>query len=131
MALQRTQKGLAKRIDQTYYQKSSPWRRTRKSLVFLCCLAAVLYIVFAMGTGRAQSIHNPGNLMPAHASFQNNCEKCHQGTGSSFSLVVTDQACLKCHDAAIHNQNQKNQVVLVNNVATRAASCVDCHVEHR
>jgi hypothetical protein len=33
-------RALSKRIDQSYFEKAHPWRRTRNTLVFLCSTAA-------------------------------------------------------------------------------------------
>jgi hypothetical protein len=140
MARQRTQKLIAVRIDRTYISRPHPLRRLRRSAVFVCVAGAILFLAFATLGGNGQFIHNPGRLTFSHASFQNDCAKCHDGCDADgkptnkFSLAVSDHACLKCHDAGVHNANQSTQVVLDKTRTPpelRSADCASCHVEHR
>jgi len=144
MARQRTQKTISARIDRTYIKRPSPWRRMRRSIIFMAVAGAILFVAFTtVGGGQGdwgEWIHNPGRLTFSHASFENNCAACHDGcdqqgkpTGK-FSLAVSDSACLKCHDAGVHNANQATQVMVDMSrhpPEQRSADCASCHVEHR
>lgn len=93
------------------------------------------------------SIHNPGHLAHSHAMLEERCDECHVGEkAGAFTRNVTDDACLKCHDAAIHRENQKiakdksgvslaSLTLAIEDVnhpfKAHSAGCVDCHTEHK
>src|ERR1700722_8814408 len=140
MARQRTQKNVSARIDRTYIDRRSSWRSLRRTTVFLASVAAILLCAWASVPGRGDLIHNPGRLTFVHAKFQNNCVSCHDGCDAQgrptgfFSRSVSDAACLKCHDGAIHHLNQATMVV--NDPSRippgpRSSDCASCHSEHR
>lgn len=171
MARVRTQKAVAGRIDLNYHRRWHRWRVTRLALVLACTVAAAAWVAVASvrfdratpggrgggGSGGGglrllDAIHNPGALTGAHASIEHDCRACHDGAAadgsgpSKYWLNVSDNACLKCHDGALHHQNQKTAAAhadvsfeghaLAVKDAThagggRSASCVSCHVEHR
>jgi len=108
-----------------YIKRMHPLRGSRMLVAIACfVIAAVCMGVFSRG---GDSMHNPGPVIAAHALWQNDCTACHTGSVSGgFSRTVSDQACLKCHDAAIHNHNQVKFMAL-----THAANCTACHTEHR
>ena len=78
--------------------------------------------------------------------WENNCAVCHDADGKGgFFKAVSDNACLKCHDASVHSEKQ---VQFISAVAEgdagagagdahkahggmRSSDCVHCHVEHR
>ncbi|HUB27441.1 MAG TPA: hypothetical protein VL992_18590, partial [Tepidisphaeraceae bacterium] len=140
MARQRTQKNVSARIDRTYIDRRHPLRKLRRTTIFICVAAAILFLVLTDVTGRGDLIQNPGRLTFVHAKFQNNCGACHDGCDadghptSKFSLAVSDGACLRCHDGAVHHLNQATMVV--NDfrrvpAGPRSADCASCHAEHR
>jgi hypothetical protein len=142
MARVRKTKQIAQRIDPTYFAKSHPWRRMRKSIIFLCSALAIAYVAFAIGAGRlGEGVHNPGKLTSAHKMFEHDCARCHDGladdgkTPGKFSKSVSDTACLSCHQGAVHHQNQATMAVIDTksnpHKATASQSCVTCHTEHR
>jgi len=137
---QRTQKNIAARIDRTYFQRPHRWRRFRLSMVLLATAAAILFVVLTAVGGKGELIHNPGRLASVHATFQNDCAKCHDGcdeTGKptgKFSKAVSDSACLKCHDAGIHHPNSATMITMDktrNPPVARSSNCASCHMEHR
>jgi predicted CXXCH cytochrome family protein len=89
---------------------------------------------------KQESFYNPGPISQSHAKFANDCEKCHQPTGSEFSLFSkvlvkevntpahtfvrvnkVDAGCLSCHqNFEMHAPN-----------VVHGQSCADCHKEHR
>jgi hypothetical protein len=159
MPRSRTQKQVARRIDIFYFRSASGMRNLRRGLIAICTLGALAWIGIAAARSSGTksplnlisltSLHNPGHLARPHARFENDCAKCHQGEQDAwghYRLKVTDEACLQCHDAAIHRQNQKKSpgdgavsreaiVLAISDEhhpgGARSAGCVDCHTEHR
>lgn len=130
---ERTTKAVAKRIDLSYIHQPSPLRTLRRVLVIVCALAAVAWGGWAMLV-RGERLYNPGPVAAVHAMFENNCEACHQGAGGkngSFLKPVTDAACLKCHDGAIHAQKQISLVTMNAGKPVMSSNCTMCHVEHK
>src|SRR4051812_1245753 len=115
MPRSRTQKQVAKRIDLSYFKKPNALRRARRALIALCLIAPLAWLgatSLRVKNGKVSlldTIHNPGHVARAHAMFENDCRACHTGNGDDgkFTLTVTDAACLKCHDGALHDANQK------------------------
>jgi nitrate/TMAO reductase-like tetraheme cytochrome c subunit len=75
-----------------------------------------------------------GPLADAHASFEHECEKCHdafraRGTetwpapilGPSF--LSTDAKCIACHQGPSHHDSMM--------VRGKVPSCASCHRDHR
>src|ERR1700687_3220682 len=91
----RTTKKLAQRIDLNYFKRLYTIPRWRRILSIGLTLLGVLWLAW----GR-QKPFNAGPLAHSHALFSNNCSACHV-----FSKV-TDQACLTCHDAPVHQAKQ-------------------------
>jgi hypothetical protein len=135
MARQRTQKQISRRIDLNYFKRMHPLRTGRKAAIWLCFVAAILFVTF-YSIGGAGRLHNPGHMTKAHAMWENDCAACHAGNGhGGFSQAVSDNACLKCHDAAIHNSNQTKFISMGTGPGATAhatsANCMACHTEHR
>ncbi len=133
MARQRTQKQISRRIDLNYFKRMHPLRSGRKTAIWLCFVAAIIFVTF-YSVGGAGRLHNPGHMTQAHAMWENKCEVCHAGDGhGGFSAAVSDNACLKCHDAAIHNSNQAKFISTGAGADSHAtsANCMACHTEHR
>jgi hypothetical protein len=160
MPRSRTQKQVARRINIFYFRDSSAMRNARRALIVLCTLAAIAWIGIAAARSQGKksnwldpvsltALHNPGHLARPHARFENDCRQCHTGACDSaghYLLKVTDDACLQCHDGAIHRDNQKkapkdgevsrdNLVLAISDEhhpgGARSAGCVECHTEHR
>src|SRR5581483_11172194 len=160
MACSRTQKQVARRINIFYFRSNGGIRNMRRALIALCTLAAIAWIGIAAARSQGKksslldpitltALHNPGHLARPHARFENDCGQCHTGDrdkGGHYLLKVTDDACLTCHDGAIHRDNQKKaskpgevsrdaMVLAISDEhhpgGARSAGCVDCHTEHR
>src|SRR5688500_18148297 len=136
----RTAKAVASRIDLSYFKRPHPLRRARTIAIVVCVLAAAGWAAYAVGRGD-QRVYNPGPVTASHAMFENNCTVCHAGDGGEGFLSrnvnsyrVTDAACLKCHDGAIHHPNQVHFVAGSANAGAGSAhstNCTACHSEHR
>jgi len=134
----RTTKTVAKRIDLSYTKQPSPMRTLRRTLVIVCALVAVAWGGWAM-LAQGERLYNPGPVAAVHAMFENNCEACHEGANgknSNFLKSVSDAACLKCHEGAIHSEKQlatekPSLVSLAGGKPAMSSDCTHCHVEHK
>jgi len=115
----RTTKKLAKRIDLQYFTKPHPFRRWRLWLSILVPVVAVVW--FAALRANGQKVYSAGPLSASHAVLGKRCEVCHVTTLGIFRAKVSDNACLKCHDAPAHHVDK----------VTFTPTCGSCHVEHK
>jgi hypothetical protein len=143
----RTTKGLAKRIELTYYQRPHPFRRWWRILGLVVPSLGALWLL-AMAALGDQRLYTSGPVVTAHAMFDAACDRCHAQvprlpppapgspaagalppagavrlathSGGWFFRWVSDGACLGCHDGAVHHETQKTE-----------PACVACHVEHK
>jgi hypothetical protein len=150
VARERTVKGLAKRIELTYYHKPHFFRRWWRHLCIGATALAVLWIVVEAVRGD-QRIYTSGPVATAHRMFETDCARCHvdlpkpapgppagaTATGPGIPVPrptivpaaagrggyfarVSDGACLACHDGTIHHDNM-----------TQDLTCATCHLEHK
>jgi hypothetical protein len=148
VARERTTKGLAKRIELTYYQKPHGFRKWWRHLCIGATALAVLWILVEAVRGD-QRIYTSGPVATAHRMFETDCARCHvtapkpavgPAVGATSSDVpppkppivpaavghggyfarVSDGACLACHDGTIHHDNM-----------TQDFTCATCHLEHK
>jgi hypothetical protein len=77
-----------------------------------CVLGAGVWLVLTRTHGDRQYL--PGPVSPAHATFGDQCARCHVAFAST-----TDEKCLKCHAARVHSKFEIDP-----------PACRDCHVEH-
>jgi hypothetical protein len=115
----RTTKNLAKRMDLQYFKQAHPLRSWRLWLSILIPVVAVGW--FAAQRATSQKVYSSGPLSAAHAVLGKNCNVCHATTLGFFHAKVSDDACLKCHDAPAHHADKVAFTV----------KCGSCHIEHR
>ena len=115
----RTTKNLAKRMDLQYFKLAHPLRSWRLWLSILVPVIAVVW--FAAQRASSQKVYSSGPLSAAHAVLGKNCNVCHVTTLGFFRAKVSDDACLKCHDAPAHHAEKVDFT----------ARCGSCHVEHK
>ena len=115
----RTTKKLAKRMDLQYFTQPHPFRSWRLWLSVLVPVVAVIW--FAALRAHGQKVYSSGPLSASHAVFAKRCDVCHVTTLGFFRAKVSDEACLKCHDAPAHQ---------IDKVAFTPA-CGSCHLEHK
>ena len=128
MALSRTTKTIAKRIDLDHFRVPWGMRKANRILIGSAAIVAALWAGY-YAFSKDQRIYNPGPVSAAHANLEHHCNACHVGDGGGgFQRGVADNACLSCHDGAIHHPNQ---ITLVSGDGMRSSNCVTCHVEHR
>lgn len=114
----RTTKLLAKRIDLQYFTKRHGFRRWRFLLSIALPVIAGVWLLGERAIGN-QKVYTSGPLSSAHAVFGAQCAVCHVRQ-ADFRAHVPDKACLKCHDAPVHNARQ-----------TFTPECTSCHIEHQ
>jgi hypothetical protein len=115
----RTTKNLAKRMDLQYFKQAHPLRSWRLWLSILVPVVAIGW--FAAARAASQKTYSSGPLAASHAVLGKNCNLCHATTLGFFHKKVSDDACLKCHDAPTHHADKVAFTV----------SCGSCHIEHR
>jgi hypothetical protein len=142
----RTTKGLAKRIELTYYKELSPFRRWWRILSIAVPAAGALWLVVTAVLGD-ERIYTSGPVVTAHRMFEAECTRCHAEVARPIATVaattdtapagaapkpsppartkrwffarVSDGACLSCHDGAVHHDTQLFE-----------PTCATCHTEH-
>jgi hypothetical protein len=138
----RSQKQIAERYKGNlgYYNRLHPWRRWRLIVGFATIAAGLIAIWLFQKHGR-ETFFNPGKISASHASFADDCAKCHDKslvsrdvvTPARFSAVVRerfktgvafdpiDRKCETCHQKhAFHEAN-----------VVQNKSCSACHQEHQ
>src|SRR5947208_1110246 len=142
---------LSERFDLTYVRRRYWPKRWTHWLTYGLVIAAGLPIavVTALDLARpgrtplSYRLYTPGPLSHSHAGFGNDCRQCHQPDPqrSGFWLPVSDQACVKCHDApahhpiaAVHPAMTVPMMVALGRGrladAEMSTRCADCHGEH-
>jgi len=115
----RSTKTLARRIDLQYFTRPHPFRRWRFWLSVAVPVIALGWL-FTQRVQGGQKAYSSGPLSRSHAAFTQQCNLCHISRVGIFAKNVSDDACLSCHDAPIHQANQ-----------TFAPACSSCHLEHK
>ena len=85
-----------------------------KTALSLCLIVVILGVVMTLWAWGKVSYLTPGELSSQHRLFEKDCVRCHTPWQR-----VSDEACLKCHDSAVHHENQ---------IVT--PTCTTCHGEH-
>ena len=116
----RTAKQRAQRIDLNYFKHAHGLKRWR-ILLSLALPAAALLWVSAYAAAGSRPPYSAGPVSSAHAFAEMRCEVCHTAAATAgFRAHTTDTACLTCHDAPAHAENQ-----------TPPPPCATCHQDHR
>lgn len=124
MARKRTAKSLGQRHDFHYFQRWGAWRLTRAILMTAIPAFAILWLVSYHLRGSAIP-YSSGPLSSVHSFTGKQCNTCHAPLINAgvvkvgFRKHVSDDACLSCHQAPLHQAMQ-----------TFTPTCGSCHVEH-
>ena len=132
MRVTRTAKSAAERVDPSYVRRSVRGRVIMIGASFLLIGAVIVW--WRVSASRNAVFYSPGPLSHVHALWNTNCEQCHERDAKGgFSHAVSDVACLKCHDAAVHDPHQATMVTQRAEPQTgkRSSDCTFCHQEHR
>lgn len=87
------------------------WSKTFLSVLLVLISAGLLLAPVRAGK---KEFFRAGNLVPGHALFANQCERCHQPWRGA-----AESRCQECHGAQIHHAEQAS-----------VPSCLACHAEH-
>jgi predicted CXXCH cytochrome family protein len=107
-----------------WFRNARGWRLLLLGVLLACAAGVALPAV--LGKRRA---YQAAPLAGAHALFNDDCAKCHQGhfetatrlwRGDGDAHSVPDGACLQCHSGHVHHDTQ-----------TEERHCAGCHHEHR
>ena len=103
-----------------YFKEWTPTRRWRSILAIGLPALGLLWLL-GLGVARNNMAYSSGPLSTSHAFLGNQCNTCHQpvALGVGFRKHVSDESCLTCHQAPMHQGSQ-----------TFTPSCASCHVEH-
>jgi hypothetical protein len=121
-------KPLSDRLQLDYFRRRGPlwsWRGPLAVAVGATCLALVALTTAWPGGRRA---YESAPVSTAHAMFNVDCAECHDTRFRTATRLVagdsvrsvTDRACLRCHDGAVHHVCQSEQ-----------PACASCHREHQ
>jgi hypothetical protein len=125
----RTPKTLAEWLKLDYFRRESGLRRARTLLIAGVITAALLGVAVSFALPRGRQVFQAGPVSSGHASFGDQCEKCHTEpfrtaahfVGAGDHSSVSDDACRSCHRGHAHHAD----------VGARSAHCAACHREHR
>lgn len=103
-----------------YFKKWTPTRKWRSILAIGLPALGLLWLM-GLGVARNNAPYSSGPLSTSHAFMGSQCNTCHQpiAMGVGFRKHVSDDSCLACHQAPMHQASQ-----------TFTPSCASCHVEH-
>src|SRR5205085_10402829 len=77
-------------------------------------------VVFAGAVGK-RTVIMPGPMAAKHASFANECVRCH-APPASFQMQVPDASCKSCHQTPIH---------FGDHALAATMNCTSCHLVHK
>ncbi|HEY2951228.1 MAG TPA: hypothetical protein VGK40_01525, partial [Verrucomicrobiae bacterium] len=122
----RTTKQIAERFkgNLNYPQKPHYLRRWKFIVLWVVTVLATAGVVAYHYFGPL-TFYNSGPISMQHASFANDCQKCHEFPGRLLAIrnssAPMDGSCLKCHPG--HDFHEPN--------VPHNYDCVACHLEHK
>jgi hypothetical protein len=125
--MEQSDKPQPRRISPEFFGRAYPPPRGKVFAIFLGAAVAIFFLAF-FRFGRDATVFSPGPLTSAHAMWNTNCDQCHQkNPAGGFFRTVSDGACLHCHSATIHSEQQME---FISKDGTSSANCTHCHMEH-
>jgi hypothetical protein len=120
-------KSLPEWLELDYHQRARPLRSRRTWVTLSVAGFALIAVAWSLLPSHHHT-HQAGPVATAHAMFNNDCSKCHTTAWQPAQRLwhgdgvrsVPDQACLTCHDGAVHHDRQEH-----------TPACASCHREHR
>jgi hypothetical protein len=126
------------RVPLDHYEQASPLVRAKWRLSALAGAITAAYLAWLLfGSRAAQQQASPGQLVAAHATWNDDCLACHQNfkplrSDALLSWVSSsstreahreslDAGCVKCHNTPVHHAAAKPDEV---------PSCAACHRDH-
>ncbi len=137
-----TGKQRSQRIQIDYYRKQGGLHHLKIACVIAGLAGAGLYAVYVLAAGSGAHT-STGPLSVSHASFENDCQECHQdftpidsrgvklnwqlvGLNSTESIEHIESACQKCHRVGDHYRDTMHAESKL-----RDQNCATCHVDHQ
>ncbi len=135
MDVRATGKSRSQRINLDHFRQKTWLTRSRGLLALSAGLVATCYCFFVYATGTASHL-STGPVAAAHASFENDCQKCHLDFtpiagdalrfASSGSLDRLEEACQQCHRVKHHFRDAMKP-----EFAATDKHCSGCHTDHQ
>ena len=135
MAAPETGKQRASRIPLDYYKRPDRLERWKRRLLLAAPLAALAWWggSWLLREDRGQRLYSHGPLAAAHATWEANCDACHEpfapiSRQAAWSAPLTGKGrggplrCETCHAGPPHHLTQK---------AEDTPTCAGCHRDHR
>ncbi len=127
-------KSRSQRINIDYYRQKTWLSRSRGLLALAATILTAGYCVYVLASGNASHL-STGPVASAHASFENECRKCHLDFtpisrdslrfNSSTALDRLEEACQQCHRVDHHFRGMMKP-----EFATLDQHCSGCHTDH-
>ncbi|GIW80158.1 MAG: hypothetical protein KatS3mg105_1965 [Gemmatales bacterium] len=124
----RDPKSLPEWLELDYYQRPRKLRRMKRLALWLVALLSGAGLAYAF-LPENREVFEAGPVSQAHSMFHSQCEVCHVKPFLPVRRLLPnlqplpsamDQACLSCHDGAVHHAKQSFE-----------PGCATCHQEHR
>ncbi len=135
MDVRETGKSRSQRINIDYYRQKTWLTKSRGLLALVATIAAVGYCVYVYAAGGSSHV-STGPLAAPHASFEQDCGKCHLDFtpisgdalrfASSSSLDRLESACQSCHKVSQHFRGRMKP-----EFAKIDQHCSACHNDHQ
>ncbi len=93
----------------------------KTTLALASAILVLAYVVFAIALDK-WTVLMPGAVSVKHASFVNECVRCHTAPATSFGPQVPDSTCTACHKSPMHFGEHSLAPPL---------NCTSCHVVHK
>jgi Cytochrome c7 and related cytochrome c len=137
-----TGKQRSQRIEIDYYRKKGGLHHLKTVCAIAALVGSAGYAVYVLAAG-GQSHTSTGPLSRAHASFENDCQQCHQdftpidgrgaklnlsfaGISSEKSIAHIESACQKCHEVGDHYRDKMSVDWQLTD-----KNCAGCHADHK
>lgn len=138
-----TGKQRSQRIQIDYYRKKGGLHTLRSVCIAVGFFAAAAYAAYVVAASGGQSHVSTGPVAMAHASFENDCNQCHQdftpidsqanqldlafvGISSEASIGRMEEACQVCHAVGDHYRD-----VMKPEWQLKDQNCGSCHADHQ
>jgi len=132
MAIVRTTKALAKRIDLTYFKRAHPLRSARWMTSLVVTILALIWLGYKSLESR--EVYMNGEISTPHQLFGVNCNRCHTDWGALNAVLegkpsIPDKVCEECHEGSAHHWKIAPAADKTG-VKLNEPHCIECHHEH-
>lgn len=132
MAIVRTTKALAKRIDLTYFKRAHPLRSARWMASLVVTILALTWLGYK--SLDSKKVYMNGDVSTPHQLFGVNCNRCHTAWGALNAVLegkpsIPDRVCEECHVGPAHHWKIAPTADKAG-VKLNEPHCIECHHEH-